>query len=116
MWLKKLLAPQASWAPWMAFAHSLLNRHASKAPVVKPSARCNYFAQTWKIAVTKLPLSLRRMVKIAQQFRLTIKAPSLSVGTLNDMPIWLHPFISAEAGNLNNFSYSNCITSEQLYK
>ncbi|KAG1860933.1 hypothetical protein F4604DRAFT_1588080, partial [Suillus subluteus] len=69
-WLKGLLVTEENRAPWAHFAQAILAKHAQKAPIVHPAVRSDPFLQTWKPAITKLPLHLKRILKVTKKYNL----------------------------------------------
>ena len=108
-WLKKLLAPPTQHHTWTYFAHALLAIHAGPSPVSHPNARLNFFLQMWPVQTSCLPPPIRRLMKVAKKFNLTLDGPSFSKETCNSLPAWFHIDSPPRLRSLNNYFYSCCL-------
>jgi len=109
VWLKKLLMPPHKWSTWTAFANALLAHFYCKTPVVKTEAHISYFLQSWNIHITKLPPHLKRMIKTARAYNLTLDAPTFCPRLLKQSPIWFHTGATPALNHLNNHKDASCL-------
>ena len=109
VWLKKLLSPQHKRPTWVSFANAILAHFASKSPITPNNTRINFFLQTWNVYVTKLPAHLRRILKVARTFNLTLDSTAFHPDLLRSAPIWFHAGATQALNRLNNHHDARCL-------
>ena len=109
VWLKKLLSPPHKRPTWASFANAILARFASKTPVAPSETRMNFFLQSWNVNQTKLPSHLRRILKTAKTYNLTLDATAFHPSLLHSMPIWFHSGATQALNRLNNHHDAKCL-------
>ena len=109
VWLKKLLSPPHKRPTWASFTNAILAQFASKTPVAPSKTRINFFLQTWNVNVTKLPSHLRRMLKTAKTYNLTLDTTAFHPNLLTSAPIWFHSGATQALNRLNNHHDAKCL-------
>ena len=109
VWLKKLLLPQHKHPTWASYAHAILANFASKTPIAPHKTRINSFLQTWKVYSTKIPSHLRRILKVAKTYNLTLDAIAFHPNLLRTAPIWFHAGATQALNRLNNHHDVRCL-------
>ena len=109
VWLKKLLSPPHNRPTWASFANAILAHFASKTPVAPYETRVNFFLQSWNVNPTKLPSHLRRILKTAKTYNLTLDATAFHPNHLSSAPIWFHIGATHALNRLNNHHDAKCL-------
>ena len=109
VWLKKLLSPQHKRPTWAFFANAILAHFASKTPIAPIDTRINFFLQTWNVYVTKLPSHLRRILKVAKTYNLTLDTTAFHPSLLRSAPIWFHVGATQALNRQNNHHDARCL-------
>ena len=94
MWLRSYLNLSPDRPRWAWLADVLLSdAAAASARNVDAAAKVNTFLQTWKVStrvIAGLPDELRRMVKVAEKYRVQLAAQNPSEEMKKALPIWYH--------------------------
>lgn len=80
---------------WANVAHNLINASAaSKIHREDYAVTENHFLQTWhakeKEGYTLIPPSIKRILKVAKKYNLTVDGIEINEETKKAMPIWYH--------------------------
>ena len=112
MKLKSYLKFGAERPRWAKVADSLINQNIpSTQKINDDESKCNAFLQTWTVMIgakSKLPQSLRKMLKTAKRYGVGIDPPLPSLPLRNQMPIWFHKGQDAEKYPQNNGKWAKC--------
>ncbi|KAG2336832.1 hypothetical protein BDR05DRAFT_896215, partial [Suillus weaverae] len=89
-WLRGLLAPLEKCPVWASFAQALLARHGQQSLVIKEKAKVHPFLQTWSPTLKKLPLNLKRILRVAKKHNLQWEILIAPTQVMSQLPAWFH--------------------------
>ncbi|KAI0327200.1 hypothetical protein GY45DRAFT_1257511, partial [Cubamyces sp. BRFM 1775] len=100
VWLRDYLRLTERRPAWATLADVLLaNAVSADTRGAPPATRLNAFLQSWKVSSRTgagLPLYLRRMVKFAAKYHVTLDVAKPSADLCAAMPIWYHPSLEVK--------------------
>ncbi|KIM39173.1 hypothetical protein M413DRAFT_12449 [Hebeloma cylindrosporum] len=109
---KSYLTLDDSHPRWAKVADILINKSIPKSQNIPDDiSRVNTLLQTWTPAIqntSKLPSSLRDMLKTAMKYRVDLNPPSPSPDLRNQMPIWYHKGQDESKHLQNNGKWAKC--------
>lgn len=112
-WVKQyadLSAQRPTWAPVMdVLVGQLITKSSGK---VHDLSKFHIFMQTWKTDVRPsagLPMTVRGMLSVAKEMRVTFAAVKPTRKLRQQMPIWYHLGANRDLNKLNNHYYSHCL-------
>ncbi|EJD34077.1 hypothetical protein AURDEDRAFT_34620, partial [Auricularia subglabra TFB-10046 SS5] len=92
-WLGAYLAPESARPKWafvadQVFRATMIQKHKKRVPIMSAT---NPFHQGWRPNLRRLPLTLRRLYRVAKKYETVIDDPQIPEGVKEGMSLWAHP-------------------------
>jgi hypothetical protein len=111
MWLKKWLSPEEKRPKWAHIVDEILNENITKNPMIDRENRKSWILQSWhesESKESKISGNIRRMLKIARKYNVTVKAPKYEKEIKENMILWHNSMIKGANYQWNKKS-SRCL-------
>ena len=116
-WLKAYALQTPQRPIWAYIADELIRKNVTtRYKTTDPSSRVNFFTQSWKASIQRLPQDLREMVKVAKEFHVAMELLQPSEGLKRKLPVWLHAGANGLLLLMNNNKEAKCLRNNHRVK
>ncbi|EJD33807.1 hypothetical protein AURDEDRAFT_76679 [Auricularia subglabra TFB-10046 SS5] len=118
VWLGVYLAPTALRPKWAfvadhIFRSAMIKEHRKRMP---DAGITNPFHQCWRPNLRKLPLTLRRLYRVAKKYGLVIDDPEIPETVKEQMSLWAHPAMPSLARGRRATNILRCLRTNHAIR